>query len=251
MPKARADRISDILAALEKAGGRTPRIKSDLPMDQLVALMFARHGTPPQATKSVQALREEFVDWNEVRISYVREIIKPLEDRNLPDPKARARDLIDLFERFYMDHNAVNLDFLAVEELNLEEAFNYLKNLPGVGDAAAAGIVIVHAEEGRAVAAPEVLRVPGRLGLAGKSPTPARIRKVLEESLKGKDRIRAHYLFARLAAELCVSRNPHCMECPLAKKCEYGRAQLKAGKGHPRKVEPEAPPAKKKKAAKK
>jgi len=246
----RSDRLSEVLSLLEKSGGRTPRLQSDLAMDQLVALMFAGHGTPRQATKSVHALREEFVDWNEVRISYVREIIKPLEVVGLPEPKERAREMIALFDRFYMDHNAVNLDFLDVEELDLEETFAYMKGLPGVGDAAAAGIVIVHAPEERAIAAPEILRVPGRIGLAGKGATPARIRKILEDGLQGNDRLKGHYLFARLASAVCVSRNPLCEECPLAKVCEYGAAQLKS---RPKKTAPVAAkkPAAKKAAAKK
>ena len=248
MPK-RSDRLSEVLSLLEKSGGRTPRLQSDLAMDQLIALVFARHGTPRQATKSVQALRAEFVDWNEVRISYVREIIKPLEAEGLPEPKERARELIALLERFYRDQNAVNLDFLDVEDLDLEKAFAYMKDLPGVGDAAAAGTVIVHAPEEKAIATPEVLRVPGRIGLAGKAATPARIRKVLEEGLTGNDRLRGHYLFARLAADVCLSRNPLCEECPLASTCDYGAAQLKSRPKTAKKAAEK--PAAKKPAAKK
>jgi endonuclease III len=258
MAKARSDLLGDVLSLLEKSGGRTPRLKSDLAMDQFIALIFARNGSPAQATKSVQGLREEFVDWNEVRISYVREIIKPLQVQKLPEPKARARELVDLFERFYKDHNAVNLNFLS--EMEPEAAFAYLKDIPGVGDAAAAGIVALHMEEGKAIAAPEILRVPGRIGLAGRGATPARIRKFLEDSLADDDRLRGHYLFARLAAGICVSRNPLCPDCPLVDVCAYGQATMKAtGGAASRKraakkkstARKKAPAAKKKAAAKK
>ncbi len=249
MAKSPSDKLSEALALLEKAYGKTPRVKSDVPMDQLVALALTSGVSGPQAVKTMKALRESFVDWNEIRISYRREIAEVIAEVDKPKASDRAQALKVFLEKLYMDHNMAALSFL--EGLEADQAFDYLKQMPFLGEGVAAAMVSLAMEPGKFLAVPDVLRVPGRIGLAGKGATPSRVRKTLEDSSTEEQRFRAHYLFALHGMDICRSRMPYCAECGLSSICEYGKATLKQGGKAGQRPIPPPPKKKAKKAARK
>ncbi|HVR72740.1 MAG TPA: hypothetical protein VMT52_00335 [Planctomycetota bacterium] len=80
------------------------------------------------ALKSYRQLREQFVDWNEVRISAVREIQGALAaDPGSLEVAVFIKDLLELIHR---QHQGVSLEFLANENLN--EIRRYLKQVKGM-----------------------------------------------------------------------------------------------------------------------
>ena len=79
MARSRADRLAEAISILEKTHGKDARVKSDLLLDQLAALLLAKHVAADLAVRAVKRLYEDFVDWNEIRISYVRELVVVLE----------------------------------------------------------------------------------------------------------------------------------------------------------------------------
>lgn len=80
------------------------------------------------ALKSYRQLREQFVDWNEVRISAVREIQGALAAD--PGSLELAVFIKDLLELIHRQHQGVSLEFLANE--NLSEIRKYLKQVKGM-----------------------------------------------------------------------------------------------------------------------
>jgi endonuclease III len=228
MARSRADRLSEALSILEKAHGKDARVKSENLLDQLVALLLARGAPPDRAVKAVKLLKTEFVDWNEVRISYAREVAEVLGDAGIEDPEDAARKILEVFAQFYRDHNMVALDFIGALE-HAPDAFKYLATMGPVDEGIAAAIVSLAMEEPAFLQTGEVLRVPARIGLAGKGATPAKVRRVLEDAAVGPSRYRAHYYFARHSSHICRSRSPLCVECPLVLVCDYGQGAVDSG----------------------
>ncbi len=247
MTLSRAERLRRALAGLEKLYGKSARVEGGALVDHLVALLLGLHGPASRAEAALALLRDHFVDWNEVRISYAREVRVPLAAAGYEDPAALARELIAMLQRLYRERNAASLDFLDEAGWEPEETFSFFRGFEGLDDGAAAAITARWAEPPRFLQVPEVLRVPGRLGLAGKGATQPRIRKLLEEIAAGEDRIRAHLLFARHGARVCRSRSPRCPECGILELCDYGREQREKSPGRfetaTARKEPEKPPA--------
>ena len=74
------------------------------PVSHLCLSILMRNNNITNALKSEQALRERFVDWNEIRVSPVAEVREALEAAGTPnaDQKAYAlrRFLRDVFSKF-------------------------------------------------------------------------------------------------------------------------------------------------------
>ena len=96
-----------------------------------MAMALARHYGWEGAVKALDSLLERFVDWNEIRISYVREIAEPFVEAGLPDPKARAREVKEFLEEIFRTRNQATLAYL--ERMEPEEAFEDLRNRPLAG----------------------------------------------------------------------------------------------------------------------
>jgi hypothetical protein len=62
MSISRADRLTNALTILEKTHGKDARLKSDRPLDQLMALVLTTWVTGDRAVKAVKILMQEFVD---------------------------------------------------------------------------------------------------------------------------------------------------------------------------------------------
>lgn len=206
MGRASADRLKNALDALESTFGRVPVLPPGNPMDQLVALFLFGAGGGAWAKKAVDLLREEFVDWNEVRISWPREVARPLAAAGCPTPRETAGRLLGLLERIYKDRNAVNLAFLGA--LEAEEAHRWLRSLRVLDDGTAAAVASLFLADGGVLPSPDLLKIAAKLGIAGDGTTPARARKVLEGAVEKDGRVRIHYLLARHAEDLKRPKTP-------------------------------------------
>ena len=79
------------------------------------------------ALQSFRQLKEKFVDWNEVRISTVREIQEELASSSTLELAVFIKDLLEFIHR---ERQFVSLEFLA--EKNLGEIRKYLKQVKGI-----------------------------------------------------------------------------------------------------------------------
>jgi endonuclease III-like uncharacterized protein len=79
------------------------------------------------ALKSFHQLKETFVDWNEVRISTVREIQEELASAGTLELAVFIKDMLEFVHR---ERQFVSLEFLA--EKNLGEIRKYLKQVKGL-----------------------------------------------------------------------------------------------------------------------
>ena len=228
MARARAERLAETVGILEGMYGKIPVVGDSSLLDLLVSLLLTRVGSNEAAAEARRLLSEHFVDWNEVRLSWRREVAGAIRPAGFPDPLEAAGEVIDFLNRLYMVRNAANLDFL--REMEPDQAYAALRSLDGIDEGIAAAVAARAIGKDKALTVPEVLRPPGRVGIAGRDATPAKTRRVIEQADE-EMRIRAHFYYARHAETLCTSRNPECERCDLLPICDYGKAFLKKSGG--------------------
>jgi endonuclease-3 len=100
-----------------------------------------------------------------------------------------------------------------------------LECIPGVGPKSAA-VIIANAFGVPAIAVDtHVGRVARRLGLT-KNEDPSKVEADLTQLLPKKRLLEAHHVFIFQGRRLCHARRPNCLECPVAKKCDYFNEHL-------------------------
>jgi A/G-specific adenine glycosylase len=105
-----------------------------------------------------------------------------------------------------------------------------LKRLPGVGDYCAAAFLSLHAGQHATVVDSNVVRLISRaLGRSydGETRRKAWLLHVAERLTPARSHTEYNYAVLDLAMTVCTPR-PHCLECPLAKRCQWRIASASA-----------------------
>jgi endonuclease-3 len=256
--QSKAQFLNDVHALLKKrykpkAEPSTPRFSV---LEAVVYGICHEGTTREQANQALSRFKDDFFDWNEVRVSTIDEIRSALA--GLPDTEERAqrirRFLRQLFDRTY----SFTLDALAKKPL--KESLKVLAEYDAFGSDYVTATVIQHALGGHAIPVDgPVLRALQRLGAADAEPDVASLRGMLERAVPKNRGLEFCDLLEELAHDTCVEGEPDCPRCELRKICptaqarkEQAAVQAKAAKhdGHAPKAaalkekaaEPAAPP---------
>ncbi|MEM7235944.1 MAG: hypothetical protein AAF517_27500, partial [Planctomycetota bacterium] len=132
------DLPDNVLAAIKEHANDASGLVTSLaeyPTDVIDVVIYHRihlHMKPSHALKSYGQLREEFVDWNEVRISPIREIQEQVSrGENSLELSVFIKDFLEFV---HADRHQVNLEPL-VEE-NITDIRRYLKRIRNLEPAA-------------------------------------------------------------------------------------------------------------------
>jgi endonuclease-3 len=172
--------------------------------------------TREQANQALSRFKDDFFDWNEVRVSSLDEIQGTLA--GLPDPEGRAmqirRFLRQLFERTY----AFNLDALAKKPL--KDSVKILQEYEAFAEDYVLATVVQQSLGGHAIPvdAP-TRRVLERLGLVDHETDDATLRAMLERAVPKNRGSEFLDLIEELAHDTCVEGEPDCPRCELRKIC--------------------------------
>jgi endonuclease-3 len=193
-------------------------------LEQFVYALCREGTTREQGERAFLNLRERFFDWNEVRVSSLRELAEAFE--GLPDAETRAQRVIDfLYEVF---DTTFSFDLESLHKKGLKQAAKQLSRYKAANDYAVAW-VIQQSLGGHAVPLDgPTLRVLRRLGLVdGEHEDLEALRTSLEHHVpKAKGPLFNDFMSA-LADEVCFEDEPNCPACPLAGYCPTGQ-ELKA-----------------------
>ena len=113
-------------------------------LEELIFLILAEgepKSRPKGAAKAMDRLRQDFVDWNEARVSAPGEIADTLarEDHPLRDIPAKAALLRKVLELIFSENNDMSLDFLQGAAKTALKAF--FAEAPGLSKQASAAII--------------------------------------------------------------------------------------------------------------
>jgi endonuclease-3 len=213
-------RLRRILDKLRREYGRPLLRPHRKPIDELILTVLTQNTNDRNRDVAYDRMRERFPSWDAVRDAPVAEIEDAIRPGGLAPTKAvRIKQILE----------AIGDDDLSwLAEAPLEEARDYLTELPGVGRKTAACVLLFSFGRPDVPVDTHVYRVGARLGLWSEK---ASFEAAHDEMLRlvgddGQEAYETHVLLIRHGRRLCSARSPDCPDCPLRRMCPEGRRRL-------------------------
>ena len=193
-------------------------------LEQFIYGICREGSTRERADRAFKTLQERFYDWNEIRVSSVREVEEALAD--LPEAELRAQRLIRFLQEVFEKRFAFDLEDL--HKKGLKVAAKHLSSYEAANEYVGAWVV-QQSLGGHAIPLdPPTLRCARRLGLVDHDVADPEVLRSSLEHLVPKARGPLFVdLISRLAEDCCWEEDPSCVSCPLSAECptahELGR----------------------------
>jgi endonuclease-3 len=185
------------------------------PIDELVLTVLSQNTNDRNRDVAYGRLTDRFGSWAEVRDAPVEEVEEAIRPGGLAPTKAvRIKQIL----------GALGDDHLGwLEEAPLEEAREYLCELPGVGRKTAACVLLFSYGRPDVPVDTHVYRVGTRLGLWPAKTSFDRAHDEMLRLVDPEDAYEVHVLLIRHGRRTCTARNPACPRCPLLRMCPEGK----------------------------
>jgi endonuclease III len=188
-------------------------------LEQFIYAICREGVTRELADRAYRNLREQYYDWNEVRVSSPRELAESMDC--LPDAENRGQRVIDFLQEVF--ETTFSFDLESLQKKGLKQAAKQLGRYQAASDYIVAS-VIQSSLGGHAIPLDNAaLRVLRRLGvIENDSEDLEALRASLEHQIpKAKGPTFCDAVSAT-AYELCHEDEPRCSSCPLCPHCPTG-----------------------------
>ena len=212
-------RLRTIRDRLREAYGRPTNTPHRAPVDELVLTVLSQNTNDRNRDVAYSRLRDRFESWPDVRDAPVADVEEAIRPGGLAPTKAVR---IQAILRSLGDDNLA-----WTEDAPLEEARDYLCELPGVGRKTAACVLLFSYGRPDVPVDTHVYRVGARLGLWRPNAPLDEAHDEMLRLARGSDPYEAHVALIRHGRRTCTARSPRCRECPLLSLCPYGRAAVR------------------------
>ena len=214
-------RLRTIRDRLRREYGRPVLRPHRAPVDELILTVLSQNTNDRNRDVACGRLRERFPSWPAVRDAPVAEIEDAIRPGGLAPTKAlRIKRILE----------ALGEDDLCwLEDAPLEEARDYLCELPGVGRKTAACVLLFSFGRPEVPVDTHVYRVASRLGLIRPRASFDEAHDEMLRLVDPDDAYEVHVLLIRHGRRTCIARAPRCPECPLKRMCPEGRRRLAKG----------------------
>jgi endonuclease-3 len=193
--------------------------KTRAPLNQLVLSMFYHATSVRQATRAFRSVKNNFADWNEVRVSHPAEVAAAVSSARWATEVAER--LVWLLGELYDAYNRTNLDFIG--ELTPAQARSCLVRLPMVSRELADEVLLLSLDVPVLPFSPAVARMCHRLGLIENDRPTLKNQKALAKLFEEELYAPVHLFFCDHAEKHCLDEAPLCDKCPLSKACSNGK----------------------------
>jgi endonuclease III len=212
-------RLRTIRDRLRREYGRPVLRAHRAPIDELILTVLSQNTNDRNRDVAWARLRGRFQSWDAVRDAPVAEIEDAIRPGGLAPTKAvRIKQILE----------ALGEDDLCwLEDAPLEEARDYLCDLPGVGRKTAACVLLFSFGRPEVPVDTHVYRVASRLGLIRAGASFDEAHDEMLRLVDPDDAYEVHVLLIRHGRRTCTAREPRCAECPLRRMCPEGRRRLR------------------------
>jgi endonuclease-3 len=208
-------RLLTHILATAKRTLQEPETEGRPVLEQFIYGLCRENASPEQAERAFRHLAEHFYDWNEVRVSSIRELEEAFA--GMSDAEARAQRLVALLQEVFETTFSFDLDVLLKK--GLKQAAKQLTRYQAADEYTGAWVV-QRALGGHAIPVdPPTLRCVRRLGLVDGSADGGEVRSSLEHLVPKAKGALFSDLISTLAHEVCWEDEPQCASCPLAGDC--------------------------------
>jgi endonuclease-3 len=206
--------LTHLLSYLKRPHEAEPEARTVL--EQFIYGLCRENATPEQAERAYRHLRQHFFDWNEVRVSSLREVEEAFN--GLSGSESRAQRLLSFLAKLFETEFSFCLEGL--HKKGVKEASKQLMRYDEANDYVVAWVV-QRSLGGHSVPLDEpTLRCVRRLGLIDAHQEDLEgIRSSLEHLVPKAKGPAFSDAVSRLADEFCLEDEPLCGSCPLAGDC--------------------------------
>ena len=223
----KAQMLNEVHTLLKKRYKLEPRSER-LPLLEAVVYGICHEGaTREQANQALNRFRDQFFDWNEVRVSSIDEIKGILAGQSDAESRASAlrRFLRQLFEKEY------KFEIEGLAKKPLRESVKALEFYEAMSSDYVLATVIQQALGGHAIPVDSsIRRALIRLGIGDEETPEEALRSLLERAVPKNRGTEFADLMEELTHDTCVEGPPDCPRCELKKICPTGQSRLAAEK---------------------
>ena len=191
-------------------------------LEEFIYGICLENTTPEQADRAFRKLREQFIDWNEIRVSSAREVEEAL--RGLPNAEQRAERVIGFLQQVFDEYFSFKIDDLDKKKGGVKQATKQLSDYVSASPAVVSWVV-QRSLGGHALPLDDsTFRTTQRLGLVecdqqDRSSAQSSLEHLVPKAKGLSFTEQINYI----AHEYCYEEDPACKKCPMAKECPTGQ----------------------------
>ena len=212
-------RIANALKLLIKEyGGRELREREreqGQPVAVLIQTILSQNTSDGNSGRAFASLMTSFASWDEMIEDSIQHIAGAIKCGGLSGVKAKY--IQQALSEIKMRQGDFNLDFLKL--LPLEEARDWLIELPGVGMKTASCVLLFGLGMPAMPVDTHVFRVARRLRLIDAKTSVGQAHRLLEKLVSAESIYPFHILLIEHGRKTCKARNPLCRDCVLRQTC--------------------------------
>lgn len=226
--------IKGTLDQLEQIYGPAKPPRKYAPIAELIYTILSQHTSDTNSVPAYEQLIEQFPSWNAIANAPTAQVAGAIRRGGLATVKApRIQAILRQIDKRL---GSFDLSFLGA--MPVEEAKEWLRELPGVGPKTVGCVLMFSFGLPVLPVDTHVYRVARRLGFYGDKITADRSHNILEEMIEPDDRMPFHMHLINHGRRICKSLRPLCGDCVLEDRCpasmlktSEGRRKLEGARG--------------------
>ena len=216
------DVIRWVLGKLEEAYSEKVTIPSRNALEELIFSILLQGSTNERALEALRNLKDEFHDWNEVRVTIPVAIAKTIHGVGLE--KTKAMRLVKIFQSIFEDRSDVDIEFL--EEMSDSAVMNYLCGMEGVGEHSVLNVLTFALKKHFFPQTKAAGRFAERFEFEAVGKDISKLRAVIEDGVPEGKMAEFIVLLDYHTEHTCLIDRPKCTKCVLNSKCRVGKKKL-------------------------
>jgi len=199
------------------------------PVGGLVGTILSQHTSDINSERAYRQLITAFPTWEQVRDAPTNEVADAIRCGGLANIKApRIQDALHTLTEWQQEHKDTQpLSVYLAGELTRrtpEEAWHYLRSIPGVGPKTAACVLMFNMNLPVIPVDTHVHRTSQRLGLIGPKVSADKAHDIYLKIVPPEWVYPLHVNLIRHGREICHAQRPECRQCALYLECAYARS---------------------------
>jgi len=189
------------------------------PLSVLIQTILSQNTSDRNSGRAFELLLATFSSWEDIANAEIGEIASSIRAGGLGEVKARY--IKRVLEEIRRKRGGLELEFL--RQLPLDEARDWLRQLPGVGMKTASCVLLFSLEIPALPVDTHIFRVAKRLGLVDPKASVEQAHRLLGSIVPPDDVYQFHVLVIEHGRKVCKAQRPRCHQCVLRGLCAgYG-----------------------------
>ncbi len=196
------------------------------PLDELIFITLSQRTKIRTARRLFEMLKGRFPQWQDVLEAPEEDLTKIVRFGGRGNLRTRA--IRGILETLQEKKGSLSLEFL--RDLSAEDAYTFLRRLPGVGEKTARCVLMYSLGYGTFPADAHIIRIFTRTGLLDSLTGPLaglehrKAQAVIAPLIPPDVAYTLHVNMVAHGQEICRERNPRCHQCEIGKFCEQYRS---------------------------